>query len=29
MKIFLTKFIWDGQEYIGPDIHVSNHANVN
>ena len=28
MKIFLTKFIWDGQEYTGPDIHASNHANA-
>jgi|TARA_R110000796_G_scaffold99404_3_gene207503 hypothetical protein len=28
MKIFITKFIWDGDEYTGPDIHASNHANA-
>ena len=30
MKIYITKFIWDGQEHAGPNIHAENfdHAEL-
>ena len=28
MKIFVTTFIHDGNEYVGPDIHASSFKNA-
>ena len=28
MKIFATKFIYKGQEFVGPDIHTDTHENA-
>tara|TARA_R100001509_G_scaffold34992_2_gene18486 strand:+ start:3703 stop:3885 length:183 start_codon:yes stop_codon:yes gene_type:complete len=28
MKIYITKFIWDGQEHAGPNIHAENFDNA-
>ena len=28
MKIYITKFIWDGQEHADPNIHAENFDNA-